>query len=661
MEYGRLDVFWPDGRFETFALSTSSVSVGRSTGNTVALETDTISRYHFSITHDSEIIAITDLDSANGTFVDGVRLESNKTYSLMGGEEIQIGQLRIIYRSIDDIPTLPVSTVMDDTQRVERESAAFRLEVYGPEIAVPPGSHTFVELSVTHLGDHPQRYTARVSGLPDGWLKLNRPEFELNAQETGTILVNIKPFRSSDSVPGRYPLKVVVSAKEDPSNTLEAEVIAHILPFSGFGMALSATRVSSGEVFRLHIHNQGSMNLPLVITGRTPEDKLLFGISTPQVILAPGQRQVIQGEIRPKKARFFGAPQEYPFDLLVRSRDDAAFLAAIPARFVEKPVLPAWAAATVAGLSILVLLLVIAGAGLLLRLSTARLEVRAFDAQSTNLNAGQPLQLSWDVTGAQRLSVRIDGQTVRSDISPEISTLVLETDGYEGEVLVELIAERGDEFVSENVLVRIDALLRTAYFEVSPSPLVRNVVQAIDLRWQVEGAAFTQIAGLEAFTTTQIEPRYGTEVVLSGIAGVVTGGLDLRLIAESADGEKLEEFYPIEVIDPTCATVRDAVRFFALPDAASNVVSTLQRDAVLVVDRRDVSGSWIRAVLAGGVTGWGARTDLLCAETFSPDALLVEVISAGTTGTPPAVTPVPAGTGTPRPTSTPGPVPTVRP
>ena len=77
MAYGRLDVFWPDGQFKTFQLVENTISVGRSTGNSIALETTTISRYHFSLTHDGQTTYITDMDSANGSFVDGVRLPAN--------------------------------------------------------------------------------------------------------------------------------------------------------------------------------------------------------------------------------------------------------------------------------------------------------------------------------------------------------------------------------------------------------------------------------------------------------------------------------------------------------------------------------------------------------------------------------------------------------
>ncbi|HVU13548.1 MAG TPA: FHA domain-containing protein, partial [Phototrophicaceae bacterium] len=84
MAYGRLDVFWPDGLFKTYVLSDATVSIGRSSGNTIALESDTLSRYHDSITYKDGEVRLTDLGSANGTFVDGVRLAANQPHTLYG-------------------------------------------------------------------------------------------------------------------------------------------------------------------------------------------------------------------------------------------------------------------------------------------------------------------------------------------------------------------------------------------------------------------------------------------------------------------------------------------------------------------------------------------------------------------------------------------------
>ena len=75
--FGRLDVFYPDGRVESYPLSGDTVSVGRAEGNTIALDTETISRYHFSITQKDGVVQLTDLDSANGTYIDGTQLNSN--------------------------------------------------------------------------------------------------------------------------------------------------------------------------------------------------------------------------------------------------------------------------------------------------------------------------------------------------------------------------------------------------------------------------------------------------------------------------------------------------------------------------------------------------------------------------------------------------------
>src|SRR5262245_10661467 len=72
--YGRLYVFWPDGMLKTYPLSEPNVSVGRSSGNTIMLDTGTISRYHFTITNQDGQVILTDLDSVNGTYVDGVKL-----------------------------------------------------------------------------------------------------------------------------------------------------------------------------------------------------------------------------------------------------------------------------------------------------------------------------------------------------------------------------------------------------------------------------------------------------------------------------------------------------------------------------------------------------------------------------------------------------------
>jgi pSer/pThr/pTyr-binding forkhead associated (FHA) protein len=96
--YGRLDVYWPDGPIESFLLDKPEVALGRSSGNDIMLDTTTISRYHIRISHKDDQVSVTDLDSVNGTYVDGTRLPAQESRILKGGEEIQIGDLRAIFQ-----------------------------------------------------------------------------------------------------------------------------------------------------------------------------------------------------------------------------------------------------------------------------------------------------------------------------------------------------------------------------------------------------------------------------------------------------------------------------------------------------------------------------------------------------------------------------------
>jgi hypothetical protein len=96
--FARLEVYWPEGRTQAFDLAGDQLTVGRSPENTISLETDTISRYQFRIRRKQGYVYISDLDSANGTYINSKRLNRGEEVLLRGGETIQIGRLRLVYR-----------------------------------------------------------------------------------------------------------------------------------------------------------------------------------------------------------------------------------------------------------------------------------------------------------------------------------------------------------------------------------------------------------------------------------------------------------------------------------------------------------------------------------------------------------------------------------
>lgn len=78
-----------------FPLDGVSLDIGRDPGNPIALPNDTnVSRRHATLRNEGGQFVITDNDSSNGTFVNGVRIASQTPTPLRSGDEATIGGTR---------------------------------------------------------------------------------------------------------------------------------------------------------------------------------------------------------------------------------------------------------------------------------------------------------------------------------------------------------------------------------------------------------------------------------------------------------------------------------------------------------------------------------------------------------------------------------------
>ncbi len=55
-----------------------------------------VSRWHAQLTHDGDFLSIEDLDSTNGTRINGYQLSAHRPYRLRDGDEIEIGRIRLM-------------------------------------------------------------------------------------------------------------------------------------------------------------------------------------------------------------------------------------------------------------------------------------------------------------------------------------------------------------------------------------------------------------------------------------------------------------------------------------------------------------------------------------------------------------------------------------
>lgn len=647
MAHGRLEVYWPDGRLETHLLETDTVSVGRAEGNTIALETEAISRYHFSITKEGDIMTLTDLDSQNGTYADGVRLGSNEPHLLGDVEEIQIGSLRIIFRKVDESPTMPIQVQDDETQRITRDKTNIRLDLDKTRLNVWPAASGSSELSVLNTGDKTQRLSIRVSGMPGEWLRLTRSEIELDSGETVYVLLNIKPPRRPNTVPSTYEVIIEVSPVDQPDLTVHALLEVNVQAYSGFGMAMMR-QVDPSDPVSVFLHNQGSGSLNMSLTAIDKNHMLDFKLPDSVLMLQPGQRLRVDVDITSRKPPLIGSPEEHRFTIQAKSHDKSGFVAAASGKVRIPPRFPMWSVMTAAaiGLSALIIIvLMIVGL-----FTTPEPMIHSVSVSVDQLAQGDDLILSIDAENVATFDILVNQVVELSEVDGESQEVTLDTNDLSGTLNIAVIGRNRSETTEANTTVVVYIPMSVETFSAQPNTLVRYVVGTLTIEWDIPGASFVRLSGLSEFTTNllQSSTEYAASDTLPGISGIPEDSLEIVLYAEDAVGNALQEILLIPVIDPQCTATEDIILYEG-PNERFQQVGAVPQDTTVTVTAQDAEAGWLRVLLPGDVRGWGEQDLFACADTFNISALRTEVNLPDL----PTETPLPTLTDTPIPTLTP--------
>lgn len=587
--FGRLDVFYPDGRIETYSLSGDTVSVGRSEGNTIALDTETISRYHFSITQQDGIVHLTDLDSANGTYVDGTQLNSNDPYLLDDVEEIQIGHLRIIYHPGSDSPTIPVSP-FDDSTQPSTSNMGFRVSLETSQVDVWPASSSSVEIAVTNSAESEQQFQIVASGLPETWGKFNRPYMMIDGLDTTYVLFNIKPSRRSDIPPQDYPVEIRVSPIDEPDKFIQLELIVSLKGFNGFGIALSPEVIRSDDDIHLYMLNQGNESLTVSVRGDDPTHQLQFELPAGNVQLAPGQRTQVTGKVQPQKRPLLGKAVDIPFAMVVKAHTDSAYVAAVPGTVHVEPSLTNWMLGTIGGILVAIALVLV-----LFLSQTSEPQIQEFLISASQVQQGTPIELNWSATDAQTYRIEVNRVPI-ADLSVDTTAYTLNTDDYTDPIDVALIAVNGDltDISQSQVDIYVPVVINS--FQVDRVELIRNISSTLVLSWNISGAVSTNLTIPEGFIKTNTNLTYDAldnEVLI----GVADSDFSIVLSVQDEIGNIVEDTMDITTLDPECTPIQDSL-LFAGPDSQFSEVDIAVVDVPVIVIGIDGSKDWLQVELA---------------------------------------------------------------
>ena len=677
MRFGQLQIFRPDGPLETVILQGESVGIGRSPGNYLVLDRNGVSRYHVTLTVRDQEVYLEDLDSVNGTYVDGLPLKGHEPRLLQGGEEIQIGDVRLVFQPVVDLDITVKTTTLSF------EHANVLLELDGPGMAVTPGAYVHAVLNITNRKAEAERFALEIDGLPKGWARLDRRELEIPPNEKRDIRINFKPRRHSDSKPGEYDITVRVTEQSGSKTIHELKSKLHVLKYSGYGVALGKKVIEGHTPFQMYIHNQGNAPLSLEFRGQSVDKNLQFVLNPPNLVLGAGERQTIIGTITSLNRPLIGKLKEHRFDVISRALDASGFQAPIGGKYVETPLVPPWAVgATVGGVALLIALILIIGLLILPgddnnakiepKLTPIPMAINQFDVNITNntVTLGNPIFITWDTDGAELVSVVVENEYL------EPSTYALPGAfgaGHEifidaaGRYTLILTAQRGDEALTQEATVRILPKLEliiepetadTNSDNANDLLLYRNVEQKFRLGWNVQ---WTLIAGdtrsaptvnLDSppldYTSQNVSLSSPPELITIQPTSLVP--IVVKLVSSGPDGVQNTLIQEILVVDPVCTLTASATDIFDGPGVVGYSLLFSSPPITMRVDARTEDGEWVRVFLPPNApvqrqVGWTQASGLDCA---------FNLVNLGSTTVfpPPSFTPTPPPSNTPVPFST---------
>ena len=609
--FGRLDVYFPDGRSQSYPLTGDDITVGRGAGCAIRLDDDAVSARHFRIRHGSGLAHITDLDSAGGTFVDGERLRPNSPQRLKETTSIQIGALRITCYLRSDSPTVAMGAILDQTQPTP---VGFRAQLSQPALPVWPGSAGAVELAVDNQSDQRSDFLLETAGLPEAWLRPARLNFSLRAGDQSAISLQIKPARRADTPPGDYPLAISITRLGENERVVRLSLLVKLGGFGGLSLALDPPVIAQAGAFSLYLLNQGNEELRLRLTAQEPPAQLDIRLAQAAVKLAPGERAHISGDARARRRHLVGGAKIQPFALLAKTEDPSQYCVALPANLAVRPRLSSRILAVAA------LALALAAIGLLSHiLQPPAPAIASFSLANAQVAQGRPVALSWRASDAGHYVIEVDRAAV-AELPASAETYLLDTSAYTDPVQIALIAVRGDFTAIQKRELDVYQPVIVKRFESDRPAMLRHVTGTIAIRWEITGAVELDISKPPGFVTTaesSLSDIKG-EMVLRGIP---EAEFQIQLRARDEIGAITERRLSIMLREPECTPLVDAA-LFAGPDSRFPRRAIAVANVPVLVSGISESQDWLRLELASGAAGWAQHSGFNC-QGFNPGKLRV--------------------------------------
>jgi eukaryotic-like serine/threonine-protein kinase len=314
-----------DQPVQTVLLQTELLRVGRAPDNDVILNHPGVSRHHCEVRRERDHLEVRDLNSSNGTYLDGSRLAAGQPAAWEAGAEVGVGPYTLrLYApaQADRTVSLPLPRTEPRTE-VQFAAAAGDIVLLAAyhSLTVDPGTTLLVATNVYSGRAYPIDLSMRLSGTA-AWSTVAPTDLHLEPGSSREIAVSVSPPRSAQVHAADYTLKVQAVAQDAVVATLDLAVT--VTPYHQFDSSVTPSAVKAGQPAAVHIANQGNVTDAFVIAGQDDSGRLVFDPAEAQSEVAAGANRTEAFTPRARRRRLLGRGNVCPILIHVRPAQGAS-------------------------------------------------------------------------------------------------------------------------------------------------------------------------------------------------------------------------------------------------------------------------------------------------------------------------------------------------
>jgi len=331
----------------------AGLSIGRLSSNTIALDSEAVSRHHARVDWDGHQVTVTDVGSSNGTLLGGKRLPPQVAQPWGWREMLRIGPFWLRLEPPNPPIGAPETTRLGQVSGATRTRLQTTMQLAGSsgriaviadqsELAITPGQPLAARVTLANLGSTVDQFVVMVEGVPDAWVQANPPEVQLGPQMHLPVTLDILVPRSPDSWAGEYTVAIRARSRENPSESSVAVARWTVQPFAMSSLAVTPKKVSGRRqaAYQVALRNEGNSAATYTLTASDDQQALTYRFAPDQAPLDAGQSTNVGLTVYGPQRLIGGAQRRAVTVQADSARGEAPQTASV--QFVHQALTPVW-------------------------------------------------------------------------------------------------------------------------------------------------------------------------------------------------------------------------------------------------------------------------------------------------------------------------------